>query len=390
MLYVTFGLLIILFFLLFGWVLKLSVFSPLILNSVGWLAAFVSGIFFYDQYYPITTEVFVAWVIWFTIVSILFVLLDPGQKSIFKIKATLQSYTIRLRYEWVIVFFCIVLAWRIWVIGSTGPEHFFLNLRLASNGIEGFGQLGLVARFYPLIFSLFIIEWLLLSSGRQRVRLYLLLWMAFYAIGTMGKFAFLTPALVVAFSLALHQKISFKQLLPLGVVSMLIMLVLHFLRSGSFALDDLGYFFSVYTYSPIVALGYLDPSHSLIFGENTFRLYYAVAHALGVTTPPAEVIISYVEVPSLTNVYTGLFPYYHDFGLVGVFFAALFWGIFFGAIYYFALKGYILALFVYAVFLVVLIASFFHDLFFMVLSGHLQTVIAIVFIGFLMLRKKHD
>lgn len=276
------------------------------------------------------------------------------------------------------------------MIGSTGPEHFFLNLRLASNGIEGFGQLGLVARFYPLIFSLFIIEWLLLSSGRQRVRLYLLLWMAFYAIGTMGKFAFLTPALVVAFSLALHQKISFKQLLPLGVLSMLIMLVLHFLRSGSFALDDLGHFFSVYTYSPIVALGYLDPSHSLIFGENTFRLYYAVAHALGATTPPAEVILPYVEVPSLTNVYTGLFPYYQDFGLTGVFFAALFWGIFFGAIYYFALKGCILALFVYAVFLVVLIASFFHDLFFMVLSGHLQAVIAIVFIGFLMLRKKHD
>ncbi|QQD21915.1 hypothetical protein GJQ54_09165 [Oceanospirillaceae bacterium ASx5O] len=62
-----------------------------------------------------------------------------------------------------------------------------------------------------------------------------------------GEVCILTPALVVAFSLALHQKISFKQLLPLGVVSMLIMLVLHFLRSGSFALDDLGHFFSVYT-----------------------------------------------------------------------------------------------------------------------------------------------
>lgn len=388
MLYVTFSLLIILFFLLFGWGLKLSLFSPLILNSVGWLAVFVSGAFYYDQYFPITNEVFVAWVLWFIIVSILFVLFDPGRKSLLKIKAILQSYTIRTRYGWVILFLCLVLAWRIWVVGSTGPAHFFLNLRLASNGIEGFDQLGMVARFYPLIFALFIIEWLLLSSGRFLIRVLLLFWMALYTIGTMGKFAFLTPVLIVAFSLVLHQKISFKQLLPFGVVSMLIMVVLHFVRSDSFTLEDLGQFFSMYTYSPIVALGYLDPSHSVVFGENTFRLYYAVAHALGATTPPAEVILSYVEIPNLTNVYTGLFPYYQDFGLTGVFFAAIFWGFLFGSLYYLALKGFVLAIFVYAVFLVVLIASFFHDLFFMGLSGHLQAVIAIILVSFLMLRKK--
>lgn len=282
------------------------------------------------------------------------------------------------------------LAWEIWIVGSTGPEHFFLNLRLASNGLDGFGSLGLVARLYPVVFALFIIEWILLSKNRNKIRLLLLFWMLLYAIGTMGKFAFLTPVLIIAFSLSLHNKIPLHKIMIFGGASLIVMIALHFIRSGSFTVKDLGQFISVYTYSPIVALGYLENNESMIFGENTFRFYYAVAHSLGQSIPPAEVILDYVEIPELTNVYTGLFPYYYDFGMVGIVLFSLIIGLLFGLLYYTAGRGGLLALFSYGALIICLLSMFFHDLFFAGVSSHLQVIIIICIIVFLGLRKEHD
>lgn len=390
MIFIILGLVIILFFISIAWYLKASLFSPLVLNSIGWLIAFLSGTFFHNEYYPITEDVFIAWFIWFCISSVIFTMLLPPAKGWRYTLDKLNKYKVSFGYQWLVVMLSFWLAWEIWIVGSTGPEHFFLNLRLASNGLDGFGSLGLVARLYPVVFALFIIEWILLSKNRNKIRLLLLFWMLLYAIGTMGKFTFLTPILIIAFSLSLHNKIPLHKMMVFGGASLIVMIALHFIRSGSFTVKDLGQFISVYTYSPIVALGYLENNESMIFGENTFRFYYAVAHSLGQSMPPAEVILDYVEIPELTNVYTGLFPYYYDFGMVGIVLFSLIIGLLFGLLYYTAGRGGLLALFSYGALIVCLLSMFFNDLFFAGVSGHLQVIIIICIIVFLGLRKEHD
>lgn len=390
MTFIILGLIIIFFFIFSAWYLKASLFSPLVLNSIGWLIAFLSGTFFHNEYYPITEDVFIAWFVWFCISSVLFTILLPPAKGLEYTHAKLNKYEISFHCQWLVVMLSLWLAWRIWIIGSTGPEHFFLNLRLASNGLDGFGSLGWVARFYPVVFALFIIEWLLLSHGRNKIRWILLFWMLLYAVATMGKFAFLTPMLIIAFSLSVHNKIPLNKMMVFGGASLLAMVFLHFIRSSSFSIQDLGQFISVYTYSPIVALGYIGSNESVVFGENTFRFYYAVAHALGETTPPAEVILEYVEIPVLTNVYTGFYPYYYDFGLVGVALFSLVLGLLFGFLYYIAGRGSLLALSFYAALIICLLSMFFNDLFFAGISGHLQTILVICIVFLLGLRKVHD
>ena len=83
----------------------------------------------------------------------------------------------------------------------------------------------------------------------------------------------------------------------------------------------------IYIYSPLVALGLLE--NTIHFGEYTFRIFYAVSYYFGFSElPPQETILDYVNVPFPTNVYTVMQPFYSDFGLLGVFLGAIFYGLF--------------------------------------------------------------
>lgn len=100
MTHIILGLITIFFFIFIGWYLKASLFSPLVLNSIGWLIAFLSGTFFHNEYYPITEDVFIAWFIWFCISSVIFTILLPPAKGWGYTLDKLNKYKVSFGYQW--------------------------------------------------------------------------------------------------------------------------------------------------------------------------------------------------------------------------------------------------------------------------------------------------
>ena len=104
---------------------------------------------------------------------------------------------------------------------------------------------------------------------------------------------------------------------------------------------------------------------------------------------PVNVITPYVEVPELTNVYTIVHPFYHDFAMLGVLLGAVFYGLFFSCLYWLSAKGSGLGLVLFSGYSIVLLMQFFGDLLVMMFSGNLQLLICVVAIFLVSRRIRH-
>jgi oligosaccharide repeat unit polymerase len=205
--------------------------------------------------------------------------------------------------------------------------------------------------------------------------------MLVYAVATMGKFAVLTPVLAWVVIQGVQGRLPVKKLVLLGCGTFFLMMAAHFVRAGSAddgttILDVL----AVYIYSPIVALGYMDIPSVHQWGSHVFRFFYAVGASLGVLSEPVDVILPYVNIPNLTNVYTVIQPFYHDFSLAGVAIGAVVYGVFFSVLFFFACRGRGFFLVLYSGLAIALFGQFFGELFFMMFSGYLQIFLVLLFI----------
>lgn len=352
-----------------------SLYSPLFINSFSWLIAFLPGVVFYDKFYPLTETTVNAWFLWFSITSFCFFILQPSSlDNVYK--HIEQPRLLPWRYSPIIVILAIWLGYRIWVVGNTGQNQFFLNLRLASNGIDEYGSLGSVMWCYQLVMALFIFEQLNYVRSRRAERWWLFFWLLLFAVGTMGKFAILSPIFIWVITAGIQKRISFLKIVTTVIISIALMLCAHFIRSGEGSNIDLLNMLAIYTYSPIVAFGYMDfppPDH---FAQYSLRFIYAIGYALDLTqVKPIDVIMDYVAVPQLTNVYTVLMPFYLDFGILGVAFFALIYSFLFGWLYSLVNKKNSFYLACYLALLMVLFSQFIIESLFLTLSRHIQIII---------------
>lgn len=356
---------------------RISLYSPLVISASMWLLVFGSGIAFQDRLYPLTDDAFLAWLIWFLVTSALYFILSP-------VGVVAESKCFVRRLSWDYSFFLLILLiwliWRIWVVGSTGPEHFFLNLRLSSNQLEGFEPLGMVERFYPLVFALFVFEHIYSRRENRYLRILCWAWMLAYAVATMGKFAILTPILSWVVICGLQNRLPLKKLFVLVLVTFFLMLLAHFVRAGSEDESTVLDILAIYVYSPLVALGYMSVDQAEIWGGYVFRFFYALGYSVGLLPKPAEVILSYVSIPELTNVYTVMQPFFQDFGLPGVFCGAVFYGFFFSVLYGLARRGSDFCLAGYSLISIVLLGQFIGELLLTTLSQHLQELLALILV----------
>jgi len=157
------------------------------------------------------------------------------------------------------------------------------------------------------------------------------------------------------------------------------MIAIHFIRAAS-GTSSIRNVLAIYTYSPLVGLGYINVDNSLPIGAYVLRFLYAVGYRLGITqVQPMSIILPYsVEVP--TNVFTVIYPFYFDFGLPGVLLGALFYGLFFSFLYLFSIKGRRMALALYSGYSMSLFLQFFIEMFIMAFSFNLQIFIWVVLI----------
>lgn len=374
MIYQCIGVCLCLLVLLLSVMRRLSFFSPPVLTSAVWGVVFSVGLGISERFYSITNEAFTAWVIWFSITGLgAFFFTPSGTQHI----ATRSIRTLRVDYSYILVFLIIWLIYRIWVVGSSGPEHFFLNLRLSSNGIEGFTSLGLIGRFYPIIFSLFIFEHIYEHKNNRSLRVLCWIWMLGYAVATMGKFAVLTPVLAWSVIQGIQRKLHYTLIIRLGIIVVGLMIAVHYIRAGVEDQSGLIDVVSVYVYSPIVALGYMQTGLEDVIGPYVFRILYAIGSVLGLAEPPVENIFEYVTIPVPTNVYTVIQPFVHDFGYLGVINGAFTYMIMFVVIFIYARYkgGYALGL--YSGLSIILVGQFFGELFYSMMSGHIQFALAL-------------
>lgn len=374
------------FLLIFSAVRKLSIFSPPVITSAVWFIVFSAGFIFNERFFPLAEEAFIAWLIWFSIVGIVSFLFAPSE--IYRPEERFIR-VLPFDYFYLLLGLVVWIWYRIWVVGSSGPEHFFLNLRLSSNGLEGFEPLGTVGRFYPLIFALFTFEHIYTHKRNRHLRIICWIWMMSYAIATMGKFAVLTPILAWSIIKGLQGRIRMGRIAAIVCGTFVLMLVVHFIRKGE--QDEAGFLdvLATYVYSPIVALGYVKPVVPEYTAPYVFRFFYAMGNFFGLSPAPIDVISDYVYIPFPTNVYTVMQPFLHDFSLIGVAVGALFYAFLFCILFWLAVmnKGYYLGL--YAMISICLVGQFFAETLLMMLSQHIQEAIMLAFI-FIVSRRRFD
>ena len=173
------------------------------------------------------------------------------------------------------------------------------------------------------------------------------------------------------------------------IIVITIILVLLFILQGIFLLNRIDILDNIYLYlgSPIVALneylnGKVDGIKDLYFGSNTFMpLYGFLSHFINIENnieffPPIKIMKS--------NVYTSIFPYLIDFGILGTLIFQFIKGLIFKKMYFSILKSSKLGIY-YFLFLSILptiVFSFFDEM----LTRKLNSVIVIIIIEFILFK----
>jgi oligosaccharide repeat unit polymerase len=243
---------------------------------------------------------------------------------------------------------------------------------LASIGAEGVASYGILGRFYPLVFALFLFEHVYENKENKHLRILLWVWMLLYAFATMGKFSLLTPFVAWGIIRGIKGQLQFSKIFLLGPALLLLMIIINISRASASSIFSFADMWSTYVYSPLVALGYMDINPA---NQYVLRFFYAVGYRLGIAPKPVNVISPYVYVPEATNVFTVMQPFYHDWGLLGVFWGALVYALFFSLLYFYSKKEKGFALILFSGYSIALIGQFIVDLLIMHFSGNLQLFI---------------
>jgi len=287
-------------------------------------------------------------------------------------------------YFWIVVLAApIVIYLLISQAIASGPEFFFLALRSLNTGAEesesSFGILGYIFNFAYVVLLLHIQNY---DSSRKREKtklFFLILLNVLLSLVTVSRTSFIFLVLAVFILLYFKGHIK-KRHYFLGVsFGMGLMFLVTFLRAiASSELGNessLGDTMAIYLFGGMPAFDTVNQINESNFGAYTFRFFYAVFNSLGAEFEVKTTILDYTNVPILTNVYTVMYPFYRDFGMVGVAFFGAFYGFFFQGFYKLATKNRKIAQLAYAYLFPMILLQFFGEYFFSNLSTFLQVLI---------------
>lgn len=321
---------------------KIDYLSPFSLHVLSWFILFLGGVFTHGSFYPLKGEVFLKFFIWYMIIGSITFLMYFIQNKDGNKKSKNLEYNLKFigLFSTFSIISCLISIVEIYYVGSSGPYNFFLNLRLSLFLEEYSGpRYTFIPILYLIMTSLFAIS-LLVNKNKFLTRV-LIIWQIIFVIATVGKLSILTP--VITFFVIKY--IGFKKKIKLKKIGLLVLFfavtffALTILRtSESNEEKNIFEFLGIYSYSPIIAFGELT-QNSENFGENTFRFFYALTYKTGLHgIEPIATIKEYVYIPLPTNVYTIMEPFYLDFGVFGVFYGAMFYGLFYSLIYFKAIQ----------------------------------------------------
>ncbi|ECC1659034.1 TPA: oligosaccharide repeat unit polymerase [Salmonella enterica] len=357
--------------------IKTNLTSPLFLHCFSWCLVSTVGVFTYNSFIDFPAISYYAFLIWYPLI---YFILTVGELVTYRSNSHLffenREY-ICSRYWVFIIPVSLYTIWEIYTVGANGPASFFLNLRLA-NTLEDYPgiKFTVMTTIYPVMIAIFSI--ICLSNTNKKNVYAIVFWLILFSIGTMGKFAIITPIIIFLTIRELKKGLRRKKLIIYSPFIIFLILVIHFLRMAGHDSSTVGSVFGLYIYSPILALSKLSELASNNPGEYTFRFFYAILNKIGLAgTEPAKTILDYVEVPVMTNVYTVMQPFFQDYSLYGVAFGAIFYGLFFAFIYGSAKQGNPVSILIYAALAISMLISFFAETLITNLAGNLKLIICI-------------
>lgn len=254
-----------------------------------------------------------------------------------------------------------------------------LDLRLAALG-KGSGFKETYGGWQTLIWPVSYMLELLCFQKKKWWRLAIVLFIyGMFGVVTMSKMVFLSIFLYTGCILFFKNIIKLKHValsfVPLIVVFSILQMVRHSSKISAVATT----FFRTYLLGNMSSFDTLFPCSSHHFGENTFRLLYAVPYKLGITdVEPVDAILPWISEPLVTNTYTGMYPFYVDFGLVGVILFALILGFIYGWTFKKAQSGSNFNILVYAVFSHIVLTQYVADMLFTNTAGYIKTILLLL------------
>ncbi|MBR4714499.1 MAG: oligosaccharide repeat unit polymerase [Paludibacteraceae bacterium] len=249
------------------------------------------------------------------------------------------------------------------VNGSSG--NWALDLRLAALG-KGSGFKEPYGGWQIVIWPVsYMLELLCFKKKTWwRLAIPLAIYVMFGAI-TMSKMVFLSIFLYTGSILFFKRVIKLKHFVMAFVPLITVFIVLQMVRHSSQFSSVTADFVRTYIVGNMSAFDTLRPCSAEHFGENTFRLFYAVLYKTGLSsTEPVEVILPWIEKPLVTNTYTGMYPFYVDFGVAGVIIFAIILGSIYGWTFKKAQCGSNFNILVYAVFSQIVFTQYVADMLF--------------------------
>lgn len=249
---------------------------------------------------------------------------------------------------YITLFLSPIVAYLLYLDGiSSGPEYLITRLRQLNTGqIDAENNLGVLVYVFNIAYISLLIEILEFKGNiKQRLRVVILIVInIILCLLTLAKtmFIFLLISIFVLFYF--KNKIKTRHFLWLGVFIIILITSLTMLRSFSedsnSIVETMINTFTVYVFSPLPAFETLNVQQ-LQFGGNTFRFFHVIIKAI--TRDEYynifPTILDWCKVPIETNIYTILYPFYSDFGFLGVFIFGLFYGVLFQIVFKLAVQG---------------------------------------------------
>lgn len=324
------------FFLILGFsISRNNFFAPNVLTPAIWSFCLLLFLILDHDLPALTWQFYFALIIWIVGIcstSILMQYSVPSRNEEIEVSQTIRD----LYFLISLVTFPILIKFAISALLYNDVGTWSLNLRYAAMGMT---------KHFPVPFSgLFVFIWLIgysielyYFSSKNKYRVILLgFFYAAFAFLTMSKGNFLRLFLMSISILYFTKRISLKQIV-IGLVSVFFLFTI--LQSVRHSVDlssskAKGDFIVLYMLSSMSAFDTLIPASAAHFGENVFRILYALPFKLGISDiQPVSFILPWILEPIATNTYTGMYPFFIDFGYVGVFLFSIILGLVYGYAY---------------------------------------------------------
>ncbi len=355
---------------------KQDIFSPGVLTAGIWLFCLLLFVLLPNRLPALQQQFLLCAGMW----SGCFVLSSLSMQSLSYSNKKMQcSATIRDLYFWISIA-CVpallLFVYRAIAYGTT--DSIALNLRIATLGKNA--RVG-EDTYSPLYYTLWLVTYLLylIDADKKHWKRAALLGCLtlLFGIATMSKAMILSVGIITLFVLYKRGIISTKYILIGGAVIMAMMLVLQGIRQSiSMDKDQVENIFEQYILRGFCAFDTLRPCSSAHSGENVFRIIYAVPYKLGWSSiEPINPILPWVYEPVATNTYTVMYPFFLDFGYVGVGVGAIVLGAGAGWLYTKSKQGNSFYTILYAYFCVMIVMQYVADSFFTNLAGNITFVL---------------